>query len=271
MPAVVVANQLITALRKRSSLSSVGSNETDANSQQKLGTPSGTLTTPVTSNASPPRSPMAAQNQPNPHKLFAQFLEVTAMPKEAVEFLTKSKEEWTELLGLCDKTIPTDPVVALSTCVAICNFCSVNDCLPLIDAPRCLETLFEVLKSFPTEKKLAHLVFMTISNLSNCPSAVLTAASGKTFTLAITPLYAEGPVVEAWCAALCNLSSLLSGNRMHLVFGGAVEVVERLLVYHGDNARVTTHGLRALSNLSRIHVPLPPLEGPQAKPSSPGK
>lgn len=165
--------------------------------------------------------------------------------------------------------VATDVNVALYTCSVISNLCVFPDCRDALHVAALVDLATLAIASHPTQKKLVHLALMTISNVALSGRVVLTETTAKSVAAAIAPLYSEARVVEAWTAALCNLSACSAVATTHLLLANnAVATLERLLVFHGDDARVAHRGLQALSHLCAGHIAAPtPSESPGPPPS----
>ena len=199
-----------------------------------------------------------AKTSPASYKHFRTFLDFTMSAKDCVDLVANGREDVSDFLSACSLRMAKDMNIATLCCVALANISGMPECRQHIAPTPMLIVILDAINAFPTEKKLVHLACMTMSNLGLVPDLLLTQESSKAIVSAIAPLYAEHPVVEAWCAAVCNISSYDGTNRNLLVAAGAIETVERLLVFHGDVARVVHRGLQCLSNLSGAHVEMPP-------------
>lgn len=185
------------------------------------------------------------------YRLFRHLIDSIATMKESAEFCYSETLRKLlppiRLLSWCDHTM------ALYACAFIANVVGFAECrLPVCDvAGDLFDITLQIASRYVLERRALHLALMTLSNIVLCdvmPDAVREGDCRQLMAL-IMPQYSESPVFDAWCCAMCNLVAAQPEAGPIFIKLGAVETVQRILMFFGDDSRVVSRGFQLLSNL----------------------
>ncbi|KAH9582192.1 hypothetical protein LSM04_007256 [Trypanosoma melophagium] len=90
---------------------------------------------------------------------------------------------------------------------------------------------------------------IAFSNVACVQTLRLTRDHCHVLSPLIFPLHTEPRVVEAWATLICSVTAYHRETAQVFVELGVVEVLQRLLLYMGENSRCAVRGLRCLVNL----------------------
>jgi hypothetical protein len=159
-----------------------------------------------------------------------------------------------------------DTNFALNVASIFANLCVFEDVREYLPEPElCVAIALSCIRHQPMSRRIVHLCLMCVANIALCTHLLLPEETVVELVGAVVPLFDEAPVVEAWSCALCNVASTTSENLGALVQAGAIDKLERLLVYHSDNERVLSRGYQCLTCLSAAFTrPRPAAVAPPA-------
>jgi hypothetical protein len=144
-----------------------------------------------------------------------------------------------------------DTNFALNVASIFANLCVFEDVREYLPEPElCVAIALSCIRHQPMSRRIVHLCLMCVANIALCTHLLLPEETVVELVGAVVPLFDEAPVVEAWSCALCNVASTTSENLGALVQAGAIDKLERLLVYHSDSERVLARGYQCLTCLS---------------------
>ena len=182
------------------------------------------------------------------YRLFRHSIDATLVGREVAEVL--ALDELPKFAKLIVILIPLETNIVLYACPLIGNVVSVPEVRERSDGNVLLDIVLGCIASYPMQRRVVHLCLMTVSNIALVQRFKVTSTQARQIALAVIPLYSEAPVVEAWSCAVCNLSNIHPEVIPMFLSCAVIETLERLLLFFGDDARVVTRGLQALSNLS---------------------
>ncbi|EKF32407.1 hypothetical protein MOQ_003743 [Trypanosoma cruzi marinkellei] len=105
-------------------------------------------------------------------------------------------------------------------------------------------------QTYITDHPVLYTALVAISNLSYLKDLKLTREDCGMLSRLIYPVYTEVHLVEVWAAMICNLTAHHPETVQVFLEIGVVEVLERLVLYFGEEGRTVIRCLQSLSNLS---------------------
>ncbi|RNF00527.1 hypothetical protein TraAM80_07528 [Trypanosoma rangeli] len=138
-------------------------------------------------------------------------------------------------------------VYMLSLCS---NLAAVKESRLQLNAPLVLDFVMNTVQAHPAEKHVLYVALVAISNLAYMEDARLSREDCGVLSRLIYPVYMEGQLVETWAATICNITAHHPETVQIFIELGVVEVLERLLLYVGEDGKVAIRCLQCLSNLA---------------------
>ncbi|PBJ67891.1 hypothetical protein BCY84_22891 [Trypanosoma cruzi cruzi] len=119
-----------------------------------------------------------------------------------------------------------------------------------LNAPLVWDFVTNTVQTYITDHPVLYTALVAISNLSYLKDLKLTREDCGMLSRLIYPVYTEVHIVEVWAAMICNLTAHHPETVQVFLELGVVEVLERLVLYFGDEGRTVIRCLQCLSNLS---------------------
>lgn len=126
----------------------------------------------------------------------------------------------------------------------------------------CWEFILAAAQRYKAEQRLLHFLLSVMADIAympdthrtplspTAPPSFLSEADCKALVDVVLPAFTEPAVVEVWLTALCNLTALHPRSISFLLKHHIVDVVEKLVLFHGGKRAVVERGLEVLSNLA---------------------
>ena len=188
-------------------------------------------------------------------KRFRYLLEYTVRKEDAL-LLAQSKD-FRRFVALAKDTAASDFILAMVACGTVCNLCVYPDCRPHLNAQDLVALVGNVLRAFSTHKRIVHLALVTLTNVCVLPQFQIAQSDLRTVVTAVTPLYSEAPVVEAWVTAIEAMAMSSVTLSELIVAEGAAEIMQRLIVYHGGETRLVSRGTQCVLRLLNGYCSFP--------------
>ncbi|KEG08373.1 hypothetical protein DQ04_07341030 [Trypanosoma grayi] len=144
----------------------------------------------------------------------------------------------------------TDVRVAVYMSSFISNIAALRDVRTQVSASLLWDLAMAIAQTYIAEPGALQLVLMAMANLAHLDELKLTHESCDALCRLIFPNYTEVKLIEAWITVLCNVTANHPKTAQVFVELGLVEVLERLVLYVGEDGKVAIRGMQCLSNLA---------------------
>jgi hypothetical protein len=182
------------------------------------------------------------------YRIMRHTIDAVLTPKECVD--VAQHPDTIRVLNLLQAIAPFDFNTALYALSLVSNLCAVKEGRQFLSGTTLFNFVLQTSHRFRESRRLVHLALMTLSNVALLPSCDIPDHHLREVVLLVIPLYFEPQVVEAWLTCLTNFTASHPRLIAPILEYGAVDTIERLLLFLGDDSRLVSRGLYALSNLS---------------------
>lgn len=139
------------------------------------------------------------------------------------------------------------------------NLAAMKESRAQLNAPLVWDFVKAVAQRYIHEHDIFSLVLVVMSNVACLDDLKLTRKDCEMISRFVFPIYTKAWLVEAWATMLCNITAYHPETRQVFVELGVVEVLERLVLYVGEEGKTALRGMQCLANLAtgftNGHVP----------------
>ncbi|ORC92956.1 uncharacterized protein TM35_000022820 [Trypanosoma theileri] len=170
-------------------------------------------------------------------------------PTGAARFARMAPELDTAI-SLLEPVCVADPRVALCVSALIANLAANPESRGQLYSAAVWDLALLIAQTYMTEPTVLLRALVALSNLACEQSLLVTREHCQVLSRLIFPLHTEPRIVEAWATLICNLTAYHRETSQVFVEFGVVEVLQRLLLYLGEDSRCAVRGLQCLVNLA---------------------
>ncbi|RNF22699.1 uncharacterized protein Tco025E_03092 [Trypanosoma conorhini] len=138
-------------------------------------------------------------------------------------------------------------VYMLSLCS---NLAAVKESRLQLNAPLVLDFVLTTVQAHIAERHVLYVALVALSHLAYMEDARLRREDCELLSRLIYPVYTEAELVETWAVMICNVTAHHPETVQTFIELGVVQVLERLVIYFGEDGKTVIRCLQCLSNLA---------------------